>query len=88
MRPEHGNSPVVLLVSLQTSLKDRAHFDGLGATGVHVASKEEDAGNTRRDLAGEDQSSACAVAPPDHCRLFQVQGRGRPSICCDILPQV
>src|SRR5882757_2178534 len=59
----------------QTPVNERVGpLDFLRAAGIHVAGKEEHAGNPRRNLHSENQSDACAIAPTNNGCLLQPQG--------------
>ena len=57
----------------ETALNGRCEFKGLGAAGIHVAGKVEDASNTRGGSSGEDQTGARTIAPTHDSCTFQVQ---------------
>ena len=52
------SSGIVPGVPGETALNGRCEFKGLGATGIHVTGKVEDACDTRGGLSGEDQTGA------------------------------
>ena len=57
----------------EAAIHEWARFELFYATGVHVAGKEEHAGDARGSLLCEDHRDAGAVAPSDYPRVLELQ---------------
>lgn len=57
----------------EAAVESRTGLKGMNTAGVHVAGKEEDPGDARGGLGGEDQRGARAVAPAHEVGSIQLQ---------------
>src|SRR6516225_4558585 len=64
---------IIFGVSGQTSAEDWTGLDILYTAGIHVAGKEEDTCTPQDGFPGEDQRSACSVAPAHKGCFFQLE---------------